>query len=308
MRKILGTFDAGVPDADLLDDLIRRALDEDHALDDRSTRPLRNADRIWRGRVLAKEDGVLAGVPVFARVFAMVAESAGGADGTGSGSGAEVSGTGSGDGTLCAAGDDVLDVVGPAGVLLSAERTALNFLQRLSAIAGATRRVVDAAEGRLHVCDTRKTTPGLRALEKYAVVVGGGTSHRWSLGDMVMLKENHLELAGGIAAAVEQVRADARSARLPLTVEVKTYEEAVEAGRLGVDRLLLDNMTLEEMAHIVSHFGDRERPELEASGNVTLVRVPGIATTGVDLVSLGALTHSVRAVDFSFLLGAQAES
>lgn len=191
----------------------------------------------------------------------------------------------------------------PAGVILAGERTALNFLQRLSGIATATRRCVDAAGGRLAVCDTRKTTPGLRALEKHAVLLGGGTNHRFGLGDMVMLKENHLEVAGGIAAAIAAVRADPRSAALPLTVEVRTVEQAREAAALGPDRLLLDNMSPGDLRAVVQSLGPPgTRPELEASGGIRCEDLAAVAGTGVDLVSLGALTHSVRAVDFSLLV------
>lgn len=287
VKRLLGTFDASVPATGDLDPLLDRVLEEDHAFADRSTLPLPARGEEWCGTVVAREPGVLAGVPVFRRVFDRLGE------------GVRVDGCE--DGHRFEVGDEVLRARGPAGVLLSGERTALNFLQRLSGIATRTGQVVEAAAGRIAVCDTRKTTPGLRALEKYAVVVGGGTSHRWSLGDMVMLKENHLELAGGIGAAVASVRADRESSKLPITVEVCTFDQAVEAAALGVDRLLLDNMTTDEMRRIAERLGPAgSRPELEASGGITRERIPEIAECGVDLVSLGALTHSARSIDLSF--------
>jgi nicotinate-nucleotide pyrophosphorylase (carboxylating) len=290
VRKLLGQFDAKVPAGDVLDALVQRALEEDAAFDDRSTLPLPGRSRSTKAKVLAREEGELAGVPVFARVFERLAPG-------------KCRVGGRADGDRFAAGDVVLTVEGPAGALLSGERTALNFLQRLSGIATAARRAVDAAGGRIAVCDTRKTTPGLRALEKWAVVVGGGTSHRWSLADMVMLKENHITLAGGVGAAVAAVRADARSAKLPITVEVRSLEEAMEAAKLLVDRILLDNMTTEDMRRTAAVLGPRgTRPELEASGGIRVERLAELADAGVDLVSMGSLTHSVRAADFSFLL------
>jgi nicotinate-nucleotide pyrophosphorylase (carboxylating) len=290
LRPLLGTFDAGPPADAILDDVVDRALAEDRARDDRSTLPLPGREEPRTGRVVAREAGVLAGAIVVPRVYARLRAG-------------EVRVSGAADGHRFLAGDDVMALTGPAGALLSGERTALNLLQRLSGIATATRRAVDAAGGRLAVCDTRKTTPGLRALEKWAVVVGGGTSHRWSLADMVLLKENHLAMAGGVTAAVAAVRADPESSSLPLTVEVRTFDEAVEAAALGVDRLLLDNMSRGEMERVATRLGPRgRRPELEASGGIGPADLPAIAATGVDLVSLGSLTHSVKAIDFSFLL------
>jgi nicotinate-nucleotide pyrophosphorylase (carboxylating) len=294
-RSLLGRFDAPVPGHDVLDPAVMLALDEDSAFGDRSSRPLPNRDRPCSGRVVAREAGLLAGEPVFRRVFEVLADAAGSAE--------SLSFSGRSDGQSFDAGDSVLTVAGTGAVLLAGERTALNFLQRLCGIATVTRRAVDAASGRVAVCDTRKTTPGLRALEKYAVVIGGGTSHRWSLGDMVMLKENHITLAGGIVPAIEAIRADPASSALPLTVEVRSFEEAKEAVERGVDRLLLDNMSPSEMKRIADFLGPPgSRPELEASGGVTPEDVGELADCGVDLVSIGSLTHSVRAIDLSFLL------
>jgi nicotinate-nucleotide pyrophosphorylase (carboxylating) len=297
MKRLLGTFDAGFPAPEELDPVLVGALAEDHAFDDRSTRPLSGAAGPALGRVLAREAGTLAGAPVFRRVFELLAAREAG-DGP-----VAVTVEGLADGAVFAAGDEVLTLRGPGGVLLSGERTALNFLQRLSGVATRTAACVAATAGRIAVCDTRKTTPGLRALEKYAVVVGGGRSHRWHLGDMVMLKENHLAVAGGIVPALAAIRADPRSAALPVTVEVRTEAEALAAADAGVDRILLDNMSPDEMGRIASDLAGRpERPELEASGGLGPADLGRIAETGVDLVSLGSLTHSVKAVDFSLLL------
>jgi nicotinate-nucleotide pyrophosphorylase (carboxylating) len=294
-RSLVGRFDAPVPGPDVLDPVVTLALDEDSAFGDRSSRILPGSDSVRTGRVVAREAGLLAGVPVFRRVFEVLADAAARPG--------ELSFEGLADGDRFEAGRDVLRVQGPAAVLLAGERTALNFLQRLSGIATVTRRAVDAAGGRIAVSDTRKTTPGLRALEKYAVVVGGGRSHRWGLADMIMLKENHVALAGGIRAAVEAVRADRVAAALPLTVEVRSLAEAREAAALGVDRLLLDNMSPAEMRRVAGALeAAGERPELEASGGVRPEDVGELAGCGVDVVSLGALTHSVRAIDLSFLL------
>jgi nicotinate-nucleotide pyrophosphorylase (carboxylating) len=289
--KLLGRFDAKLPGPEALDPLVRGALEEDAAFCDRSVLPLPGGEEVRDGRVEARESGVLAGAPVFRRVFELVARPD------------AVSFGGLEDGDAFRSGQTVLTVKGPARALLSGERTALNFLQRLSGIATRTRGAVEAAGGRIAICDTRKTTPGLRALEKYAVVVGGGTSHRASLADMVMLKENHVALAGGIAPAVRAVRADPVSASLPLTIEVRSWEEAMEAAELGADRLLLDNMAPEAMRRIAGELSDRaDRPELEASGGIGVEDLAEIASCGVDLASLGSLTHSVRAIDFSFLI------
>ncbi len=288
MKRLIGTFDAQAPAGAALDDPVRRALEEDHAFDDRSTRPLPGADRPASARVIARESGVLAGVRAFTRAFELVADG-------------PVRVEGRTDGDVFRSSDTVLRIEAPGRVLLAGERTGLNFLQRLSGIATVTRRCVDAVGGRIAVCDTRKTTPGLRALEKWAVVVGGGRSHRWSLGDMVMLKENHLALAGGITPAVEAVRADQASGRLPLTVEVRTFDEAREAAALRVDRILLDNLAPAEMRRIADALG-KDRPELEASGGLGPEALADVAGSGVDLVSLGSLTHSVKSIDLSFLI------
>jgi nicotinate-nucleotide pyrophosphorylase (carboxylating) len=195
----------------------------------------------------------------------------------------------------------VLRATGDARALLAAERTALNFLQHLSGIATATARCVHAVEGTgAGILDTRKTTPGLRPLEKAAVAAGGGTNHRAGLYDMVLIKENHAALAGGIAAAV--AAAKARYPDFPLEVECRTTADVDEALEAGATRLLLDNMSPDELRAIVAHVGGRAR--LEASGGITAETLRSYAETGVDWISVGALTHSAPALDLSLTLEA----
>ncbi len=196
-------------------------------------------------------------------------------------------------------GGPVLEVVGSARALLSAERTALNFLQRLSGVATLTARCVEAVAGTgARILDTRKTTPGLRRLEKAAVAAGGGTNNRAGLYDAILIKENHAELAGGVGDAVRRARAHAPG--LPLEVECRTNAEVDEALAAGAPRILLDNMSPAELRAAVAQVGGRA--ELEASGGVTLQTLGEIAATGVDFVSVGALTHSAPALDLSLIL------
>ena len=196
-------------------------------------------------------------------------------------------------------GGPVLTVTGRARALLTGERTALNFLARLSGVATAAARGVRAISGtRAQLLDTRKTTPGLRVLEKAAVRAGGGVNHRAGLYDYVLIKENHIDMAGGVTAAVQRARAAAPT--LGLEVECRTPEEVDEALEAGATRLLLDNMTPEQMRAIVEHVGDRA--ELEASGGITLENVREYAESGVHWISIGALTHSAPALDLSLLV------
>jgi nicotinate-nucleotide pyrophosphorylase (carboxylating) len=188
---------------------------------------------------------------------------------------------------------------GPARAILSAERTALNFIQRLSGIASSTRRMVDAAQGKTTLLDTRKTVPGLRALDKYAVAVGGGRNHRFGLFDGVLIKENHIRAAGGISAAVGRCRGGVPMLT-KIEVEVTTFDELREALDAGADVVLLDNMSPDQMRQAVEITAGRAL--LEASGGVTPENLTAIAATGVDFVSSGALTHSVEAADISLLV------
>jgi nicotinate-nucleotide pyrophosphorylase (carboxylating) len=235
--------------------------------------------------LLAKTQLVVAGLDVASAVF--TAAAGGGAirfD-------AEVA-----DGDAVEAGTALAVVDGSAAVLLTAERTALNLLQRMCGIATETRRYVSAAGGRITILDTRKTTPGLRALEKYAVRVGGGTNHRFGLYDQILIKDNHVRLAGGIFAAIAAARRQAPGLRVE--IEAQTVGEAAQAADGGADIILLDNLTTAEIRDAVSRIGGRARTEI--SGGVTLERISELATTGADFVSVGALTHSVRAADISF--------
>jgi nicotinate-nucleotide pyrophosphorylase (carboxylating) len=196
-------------------------------------------------------------------------------------------------------GGEVLRVEGQARALLSAERTALNFLARLSGVATMAARAVDAVAGtRARILDTRKTTPGLRSLEKAAVAAGGATNHRAGLYDAILIKENHAALAGGVGAAVRRAREYAPA--LPLEVECRNMAEVDDALAAGAPRLLLDNMTPGELRQAVNHVAGRA--ELEASGGMTLQTLRAVADTGVDFISVGALTHSAPALDLSLIL------
>jgi nicotinate-nucleotide pyrophosphorylase (carboxylating) len=200
------------------------------------------------------------------------------------------------DGAVCEPGAVLGDVRGPARALLTAERVALNFLQRLSGIATVTRHFVEAAGRRITVLDTRKTTPTLRALEKYAVRVGGGTNHRFGLYDAFLIKDNHIRVAGGIAQAVQRARRSRPD--LPVEVEAQSPEQVDDALAAGVDVLLVDNLPHRETDEAVARA--RGRARVEISGGVTLDRIPALAATGAEFVSVGALTHSAPAADISF--------
>ena len=204
------------------------------------------------------------------------------------------------DGEHVATGTILATVRGNGRALLIAERTSLNFFQRMSGIATITRMYVDAVrKTKAIIVDTRKTAPGLRLIDKWAVRLGGGQNHRFGLFDMVLIKENHIAAAGGITRAVARVRAMEKKERL-IEVEVRTLTELKEALKLNIDRILLDNMSLKQMREAVRITNGRT--ELEASGNVSLDNVAKVAATGVDIISVGKLTHSVRALDISFLI------
>jgi nicotinate-nucleotide pyrophosphorylase (carboxylating) len=267
-----------------IDHIIRNALAEDIGDGDVTTLNTIPADAVLHGVFLAKEAGVMAGLEVVRRVFLHVDPSV------------EVQ-------FHVVDGDRVepLQVFGairgPGRALLTGERVALNFLQRMSGIATLTRRYVDAVAGtRAVILDTRKTAPGLRVLDKWAVRLGGGQNHRIGLYDMAMIKDNHIAAVGGIAEAVRRVRAGDPRSR-PIEVEVTDLEQLREALDQPIDRILLDNMGLAQMREAVQIAAGRI--PLEASGNVNLDTVAAIAATGVDFISSGALTHSVMALDVS---------
>ena len=268
--------------------LLELALEEDLFLGDATSDATIDAAAEGEGRFLAKDRLVLAGTDVAARVFERLGATCrfDRPDGAGADEG-EWIGT----------------ARGPLRALLAAERTALNFLQRLSGVATLTRRCVDALSAggaRTRLLDTRKTTPGWRRLEKDAVRAGGGTNHRFALGDGVLIKDNHVAACGGVATAVRRARERA-SAMLKIEVEVVDLAGLDEAIAAGADIVLLDNMDDAAMAEAVRRAAGRVL--LEASGNMTLERLPRVAATGVDFVSMGALTHSARAVDVSFEVG-----
>jgi len=263
--------------------LIELAIAEDIGPGDATSEAILPPDLTLHARIVAKEQGVVAGLPVAEAVFARVDPDLRFTPHVCDG--AEVD-----------PGDLVAEVSGPARGMLAAERIALNFLQRLSGIATLTRAFVDRVAGTpATILDTRKTHPGYRVLEKYAVRMGGGQNHRMSLHDMMLVKDNHIDAAGSITAAVGR----ARTARpdLPIEVEVRNLDELGEALAMDVDRIMLDNVDLDEMRKAVE-IASRQTP-LEASGNVDLERVAAIAATGVDYISVGALTHSALALDLS---------
>lgn len=264
-------------------DLVRRALDEDIGRGDLTTLALVPADQRARGVLVMKSPGVVAGLDVAVATFKQLDP--------------EVAVTiCRHDGERCESGDTIARFAGSARALLVGERTALNFLQRLSGIATLTRRFIDASAGRIQVLDTRKTTPTLRALEKYAVRTGGGANHRMSLDDGVLIKDNHIQLAGGIAAALS--RAKAAGLQPPIEIEVENLQEVDTALAGGADMLLLDNMTTADIREAVRRCHGRAKTEI--SGGVSLDRMPELAATGADFVSSGALTHSATAADISF--------
>jgi nicotinate-nucleotide pyrophosphorylase (carboxylating) len=264
-------------------DLVRRALQEDLAGGDITTDAIFGQSDRARGTFLAKSPCTVAGLEIALEAFVQLD----------AGVTAEWRVH---DGEECAAGTIIGQITGTARALLSGERTALNFLQHLSGIATLTRQFVNAAAGTITILDTRKTTPTLRALEKYAVRTGGATNHRMSLNDGVMIKDNHIRLAGGVGHAVAQVRGF--GAKPLIEVEVETLKQVDHALEAGADILLLDNMGTDDIREAVRR--SRGRAKTEISGGVTLARIPELAATGADFVSIGALTHSAPAVDISF--------
>jgi nicotinate-nucleotide pyrophosphorylase (carboxylating) len=272
--------------------LIQAALDEDVGPGDFTTLWTVPEGRRAEARIVAKAPGVVAGSEVAAEVFRRVDPSLQ----------VEVAAP---DGTALDPGDLAMRVTGSARSILTAERTALNFMQRLSGVATVTRRYVQAVAGTgARVIDTRKTTPGMRALEKAAVLAGGGANHRHGLHDMVMIKDNHIAAAGGITAAVDAVRA--RNDRgLAVEVETTNLDEVREALATGADRIMFDNMPPDLMRQAVELVrAANPRPETEASGGITLDTIRAAAETGVDFISVGALTHSAPALDLSLQLRA----
>ncbi len=267
-----------------IDEIIKRALIEDMNYGDITTESLGLVERQIGAKLRAKESGTLSGLEVFKRVFELVD--------------AEIEVTlHYGDGEVVRQGDEVAYLRGRAISVLKAERTALNLLQRMSGIATITAKYVEAVRPfSSRIVDTRKTAPGLRLLDKQAVLHGGGYNHRFNLSDAVMIKDNHIRAVGSILEAVRQARAVIPHT-MRIEVEVESLKELEEAIDAGADIVMLDNMTGDVMEEAVKI--NRGRVILEASGNVTLKTVEKIAQTGVDVISVGALTHSVKAMDLS---------
>ena len=277
---------AGLDPAEV-ETVVRRALEEDLAfgpdVTTDSTVPVRAQAT---GEIVPRSPGMLAGIPVAAAVFDLV------------GRGEVEVDLLAADGTAARPGEAVLRVAGPARALLTAERTALNLIGHLSGIATLTRHWVDAVTGTAAaIRDTRKTTPGLRALEKYAVRCGGGVNHRMGLGDAALIKDNHVLAAGGITAAIEAVRA--RAPGIPLEVECDTLDQVKEAIGAGVGLVLLDNFSLDDTVAAVD-LARGSGCRLEASGGLTLQRAHEVAATGVNYLAVGALTHSAPVLDLGF--------
>ena len=275
---------------DNLDELITMALREDIGDGDHSTLACIPPDAVGTAKMVAKQDGILCGAEVGRRVFEIVDNSL------------KVCLL-KHDGDAVAKGEVIMTVEGHSGSILTAERTALNYMQRLSGIATETHRMVAMLNGlNTKLLDTRKTTPNMRLLEEYAVHCGGGTNHRIGLYDMVMLKDNHIDFAGGIEAAIDRTRnyLKAKGKDLRIEIEVRDLDElqrVLDHG--GVDRIMLDNFTPELLAEAVKRIGGRY--ETEASGGITEATLRRYAETGVDFISVGALTHHIKSLDISLV-------
>ena len=270
-----------------IDRIIENALAEDIHTGDITTLAVVRGGRMACAILKAKEEMVLAGIDVAARVFRLLDERI-------------VFTPAFADGDRLAAGDIIARLTGDAALLLQGERVALNLLQRMCGIATMTARYVEAVRGtKARVVDTRKTTPGLRILEKYAVRVGGGTNHRTGLYDGVLIKENHITAAGGLTEAVQRAKSYIPHT-MKVEVETETLAQVAEALAAGADIIMLDNMDTTAMREAVALIAGRAL--VEASGGVNLESIRGIAETGVDIISVGALTHSARAMDISMLM------
>jgi nicotinate-nucleotide pyrophosphorylase (carboxylating) len=271
-----------------IDAIIDAALDEDISRGDITSEALIPTDLTSKASLLVKEKGVLAGIEVAKRVFQRTDPSLK----------IEILIK---DGTAIKPGDITATISGSVSSILKAERTALNFLQRLSGIASQTAQYVAEVKGtNAKIVDTRKTTPGLRILEKYAVRMGGGQNHRMHLGDAVLIKDNHIAALRAMGMSLKDIILKARKnapAGITIETEVTSVKEAEEAMKAGADIIMLDNMSVNEMRQAVEKVGGKAK--LEASGNITLANVRQVAMTGVDIISIGALTHSNKALDIS---------
>lgn len=276
-------------DAQHVQEIVRIALAEDIGSGDITTKCSVPENKRVEGDIVAKEEGIVAGLEIAREVYHQV-------DNT-----IDVF-TQVEEGYQAKAGDVLAAVSGPAQGILTAERTALNFLQRLSGIATLADQYVKEVIGTgAQIIDTRKTTPGLRLIEKYAVRLGGGRNHRAGLYDMVLIKDNHLKMSGSIREAVAKCRKSGGT--VPVEVEVKSMKEVKEAVEARADRIMLDNMGLDEMKKAVAYIRKTDKKiEIEASGGIELENVKEVAETGVDFISVGALTHSPKALDIAFNL------
>ncbi|MBA1334926.1 MAG: Quinolinate phosphoribosyltransferase [decarboxylating] [Firmicutes bacterium] len=273
-----------IPDS-YLEGIIKNALAEDLGVGDITTGCIMaGAQKPIKGMFIAKAEGVIAGLPVLEKVFKIL-------------DGSIAVNRKVEEGGWVSISQVIATIEGPASPVLWGERTALNFLQRMSGIATRTRRCVETVSGySVRIADTRKTAPGLRILDKYSVAIGGGSNHRFNLSDGVLIKDNHIKAAGGIAEAVARVRERAPHT-LRIEIEVEDLQQLDEALEAGAEVIMLDNMSLEDMKKAV--IKAKGKALLEASGNVTEERLRDIAATGVDIISMGALTHSVKALDIS---------
>jgi nicotinate-nucleotide pyrophosphorylase (carboxylating) len=269
-------------DPGLYRELVRRALAEDFGWGDVTTEAVIRHGQKGKAVLVAKSPCVIAGLDLFCESFRQLDP------------GMAVT-LHRKDGEWCDTGVEVAHLHGDAAALLTAERTALNFIQRLSGTATMTRRFVDAAAGRIAVLDTRKTTPGLRVLEKYAVRAGGGVNHRGGLDQGVLIKDNHIRLAGSVGEAVTRMKAADRE--MPIEIEAQSLAQVDDALATGADIILLDNLSTADIVAAVTKCRGRARTEI--SGGVTLDRMPELSATGADYVSVGALTHSAPAIDLS---------
>ncbi|MHC1578638.1 MAG: carboxylating nicotinate-nucleotide diphosphorylase [Dehalococcoidia bacterium] len=280
-----------------IEEIIDRALAEDLDKGDVTTEALIAGDQRGTGFIVAKKEGILAGIEVAKRVFHRIDPHLK----------IEIFVK---DGARIEPDSKVAKISGSIGSILKGERVALNFLQRLSGIASETNRYVGAVKGLpVRIMDTRKTTPGLRSLEKYAVRVGGGKNHRMNLGDAILIKDNHLVALRSRGLNIKEIIARARQnapQQMEIEIEVRNMPEALEAAEAGADIIMLDNMNLSDMRRAAKSIHGRAL--IEASGGITLDNVRAVAETGVDFVSIGALTHSVRALDISLDLETSNES
>ena len=268
-----------------INDIIKLSLEEDLGHGDITTEYLELENTYSTAFIIAKQDGVIAGIEIAINVFQMVDSDL-------------KTIIYKKDGDWVIKSDHIMKIEGKTSSILKAERVALNFLQRLSGIATQTRNYVNKLDGlNTKLLDTGKTTPLLRKLEKYAVTIGGGFNHRFGLYDMIMLKENHIRAAKGISSAVAKIKV--KNTSYKIEVEVTNLEELKEAVDAGADRALLDNMSIDDMKRAVESY--KKNIELEASGNITIENIKEIAETGVHYISSGSLTHSYKSMDISLL-------